>query len=404
MLRPALACPYCYETYTAREIRFRCHCRLTREGKQCKPRWDTELENRRGIRREIGPVFEPDGRRRGRANTAVCPDCGGQSTYRICPCCHSQLPAQFGMIDSRIIGMAGAKESGKTVYMTVLLHELRNRIGNQYNAAITGADEETLQRFTAEYEDVIYGRRQLFRTTQRAAQHDGRVDPLVFRFTADPGGLRLSRAAEPRQNLLSFFDTAGEDFESQRSTADNARYLTCADGIMLLIDPLQLPGARQLAQPDTRQPGTGREYKPAELILNQITNVLLDFNKGGRATINKRVAVVFTKIDALWDTFSPGSPLRAAPPTGGAFDTGDSLDVHEEVRQLLNSWNGSQIDQMLHHHFRDRYRYFGVSALGRSPTADNAVSPSGVQPYRVADPLLWLLTESGALPKAKGRQ
>jgi hypothetical protein len=297
------------------------------------------------------------------------------------------------MIDSQLIGMVGAKESGKTVYMTVLLHELRNRVGAQYDAAIMGADDETLRRFTGEYEDVLYSRRRLPPATQRAGQRGGMVDPLVFRFTADPRGPHGQRGREPRQNLLSFFDTAGEDFESQQSTAVNARYLTCADGIILLIDPLQLPG--------NLPRGTGPVHKPAEQILNQVTNILLDYNKGGRATINKRVAVVFTKIDTLWDTFGPGSPMHATPPTGGAFDTADSLDVHEEIRHQLHSWDGSQIDRMLSKHFPGRYRYFGVSALGRGPTPDNAVSPSGLQPYRVADPLIWLLSESGAVPRTK---
>ncbi|MGW0188918.1 hypothetical protein ACWDV7_24530 [Streptomyces sp. NPDC003362] len=78
---------------------------------------------------------------------------------------------------------------------------------------------------------------------------------------------------------------------------------------------------------------------------------------------------------------------------------GDSLSVHEEVRRLLKDWDGVPIDHLLDNHYT-RYRYFGVSSLGRNPTPDARVAPTGIQPYRVADPLLWLLSEFGSVPKA----
>lgn len=398
LLSPALACPYCYETFTARQILFRCNGRLSKQGKQCDPRPDEQFEARRGTRLEAGPVFKANGLAGGSTNTAACPECGSSTAYRVCPVCHSQLPAQFGMVGSRMIGMAGAKDSGKTVYMTVLLHELRNRTGAQFGAALMGADEETLRRFGSEYEDQLYDRGHMFGTTRRAAAN-GRVDPLVFRFTVAPGGPRGSRA---QQSLMSFFDTAGEDFESQHSVDVNTRYLACADGILLLLDTLQMKGARELAAPGTPLPGTGPLYQSPETILSRVTEQLLKQNRGGRGDIGKPIAVVFTKLDALWHTFGDGSPLRAAPQRSGIFDESDSLDVHEEIRHLLRSWEGSQIDMILRSHY-PRHRFFGVSALGQPPTETNDVPASGIQPYRVADPLLWLLSEFGAVPVKEAR-
>jgi hypothetical protein len=397
MLTASIACPYCYETFPVRQIMFRCNARPSRDGKQCDQRQDEVLARRRGIRRDLGPVFKPDGWAKGRTNAAACPACGSSTNYRICPACHSLLPAQFGMINSRMIGMAGARDAGKTVLMTVLLHELRNRIGAQYDAAIMGADDETLKRFTDRYEDELYVRNRMVPGTQPAAQNENRVDPLVFRFSATPDRLGGSK---PEQTLMSFFDTAGEDFLTQESTDINTRYLACADGIMLIVDPLQMAGARELAAPGTPLPGTGPAYESPATILTRVTNLLLQQTKGGKSQINKPVAVVFTKIDTLWHTFGEGSPLRTTPPQGSRFDTADSLDVHEEIRHLLRSWEGTQIDQILRMHYT-RHRFFGVSALGRPPTPDKEVAASGIQPYRVADPLLWLLSCFGAVPKTK---
>jgi Double-GTPase 2 len=389
-----LACPYCYETFTSREIMFRCNGRLSRTNKQCPLRLDSILERRIGVRREQGPVFSADGRK----SNAECPDCGGETTYRICPVCHSQLPVQFGMVGSRMIAMAGAKASGKTVYMTVLLHELRNRVGDRFGAAIMGADDETRKQFVDRYENPIYAESKLPLPTQRAAQRDDeRVPPLVFRFSAKTGGLRGGR---PTHNLLSFFDTAGEDFREQESLDVNTRYLACSDGILLLLDPLQMPGARKLAVSGIPMPGTGPEYETPQNILSRVTDILLATNpNGARGKISKPIAVVFTKLDAVWHNLDRSSPLRAQPLDGPKFDVADCLDVHEEIRHLLRDWEGGQISQVLENNYA-RYRFFGTSALGQPPTETNAVAPSGIQPYRVADPLLWMLSEFGAVPKA----
>jgi hypothetical protein len=396
-LLPRFACPYCYETFSARQILFRCNGRLSKSGKRCTLRRDELLAARRGDRRDLGPVFTASGLAQGKTNIAKCPDCEGETTYRICPFCHSLLPAQFGMVGSKLIGMAGAKDSGKTVYMTVLLHELRNRIGEQFDASIMGADDETLKRFSDQYENELYVRHQMFPTTQGAGTNEGRVDPLVFRFTKAAGGVLGTR---PQQTVMSFFDTAGEDFLTEESVEVNTRYLASADGILLLLDPLQMAGARQMAMPGTRLPETGPLYEKPEAILSRVTQLLLKQHKGRKAVIDKPIAVVFTKIDALWHTFDFGSPLRASAPEGGSFDTSDSLNVHHEIRHLLRGWEGTQIDQILRNHYA-RYRFFGVSALGHPPTEDNEVAYSGIQPYRTADPLLWLLSEFGAMPRTR---
>ncbi|MGW4232076.1 hypothetical protein ACWEF9_22730 [Streptomyces sp. NPDC004980] len=389
-----LTCPYCYENFAPREIRFRCNSRLSRTGKQCQNRRDEVLDQRMGPRRshDLGPDFAADGRK----PTAVCPDCDGSTTYRICPVCHSGLPVQFGMVDNRLIAMVGAKATGKTVYMTVLLHEMRNRVGEAFGAALTGLDDATMRRYSSDYEDRLYRDNQMFPGTQTASTSLNRVDPLVFRF-----GLRRRTlfGDRPQHSVLSFFDTAGEDFSSRESVELNTRYLTGADGIVLLLDPLQMPGARDGALPGTPLPGAEGLDSPIN-VLSRVTNLLLAPRSGRSAQkIDTPIAVVFSKMDAFWHLLEPSSPLRDYAPARGRFDVSDSLSVHEEVRRLLKDWDGVPIDHLLDNHY-SRYRYFGVSSLGRNPTSDARVAPTGIQPYRVADPLLWLLSEFGSVPKA----
>ena len=50
------------------------------------------------------------------------------------------------------------------------------------------------------------------------------------------------------------------------------------------------------------------------------------------------------------------------------------------------------------------YRYFGVSALGAEPDyAGGVVAPGGVQPHRVEDPVLWLLSKTRTVPAQHDR-
>jgi hypothetical protein len=391
-----LACPYCYETFSSRDIKFRCSGQPSSIGPGCVQATDSVLQLRMGIDAPKGPAFTPGGLRMGPASKATCPECLKDTYNRICPVCHSQLPVQFGMVGSELIAMAGASDSGKTVFMTVLVHELKNKVGDRLGAAIMDADDETRKRFAPLYEDELYTRHRMIQATQRASRVNGRVPPLVFRFAARGKGLVSDRM---NQTMLSFFDTAGEDFRQSAEIEKNVRYLASGSGILLLLDPLQMNGARQLARRSTPLPTIGPDHENPVAILERVTEELLK-RQGRRSLIDVPIAVVFTKIDALWHAFDEGSPLRKQWPLDAAFDDADSRDVHEQMRHLLRDWQGTRIDRILHEYY-PQHRYFGVSALGHPPTMEQRVADTGIQPYRVTDPLLWLMTESGALPRTR---
>ena len=399
----SLYCPYCYEQFAEREILFRCTGRPSRRGRRCSPEIDEVLRDRIGFGGALPPTFTADGR----MSSAECPRCGDVSTTRICPVCHSELPVHFGKVRSRLIALVGAKEAGKTVFLTVLVHEMMHRVGQQFDAAISGADDNTRNRFAEEYEQPLYRESRLLASTTAARNRA----PIVFRFSTagngpfSPNG-RLGRLArsgrfglgEPQHTLLSFFDTAGEDLRSRQSVEHNVRYLAAADGIVLLLDPLQMRGARGLAAPSSLLPTPGLTQDEPTAVLENITDLIMakQENRPGDR-LRKPLAITFSKMDTLLDSLKENSPLLRPPSQAPYFDDRDSLAVHTEIQRLLGRWEGSRIDQIAQLHYR-RYRYFGVSALGETPTQDNRVSPRGIRPYRVADPFLWILAELGAIP------
>jgi double-GTPase-like protein len=392
-----LVCPYCYERLRPWQLGYRCTGRRSRSGTVCPSETDTVLLERMGRAEALPPSFTVSPLR-ALLREAACPVCGDGTRHRVCPRCHSELPLHFARIPSRLIAVIGARDSGKTVYITVLLRELKQRVGPCFNASVVGSDELTRQRFGAEYERPLYDEGVLAAVTRSAGtMAAGVVPPLVFRLSVDRR--HMGRARESR-SLLSFFDTAGEDLTSQRSVDTHVRYLANADGVIVVLDPLQMAGARRLATPGSRLPARGAGVDGALNALVRVTELL---HKGGRAgaaaRIRKPTAVVFTKLDALWPQLGPGSPLRQPSNHAGEFDIEDSLRVDEEVRALLNEWDGAEIDQFIRHNYA-RHRYFGLSALGETPTAENRVSPRGIRPHRVADAILWLLSEFGVVSSA----
>lgn len=401
-----LYCPYCYEDFPEQQIGFRCSGRLSRQNKRCAPVIDEVLREHTGYAGALPPAFTLDGRR----TSAECPRCGAETTTRICPACHSQLPVHFGKVPSRLIALVGAKQSGKTIFMTVLVHELMYDLGKQFEAAIAGADDSTRHRFARDYERPLYRDSLLLPPTTTAGLRN-RV-PLVFRFSVPgrgpfgwngwPGRAGNSSRYEPQHTLLSFFDAAGEDLRSQQSVEQHVRYLAAADGVVLVLDPLQMPGARGLARPETLLPEPGTVGDDPVTVLENITDLILA-KEGSkpRHRIAKPLAIVFCKMDALLHTLGPASPLRQPPPRTPHLENRDSLAVHHEIQRLLARWEGTRIDQITELHYRN-FRYFGVSALGETPTPDKHVSARGIRPVRIGDPFIWILAQLGVIPVKRG--
>jgi hypothetical protein len=385
-----LACPYCYGIFHEWEIEFRCSGRPGINGERCDPQPDPRLESYFGITGDRPHTFR-DNRHRYKS---VCRNSGAETTTRVCPVCHSTLPVYFGRIHGQQIALVGARDSGKTVFMTVYMHEFGYRLGDRLGASVSGADDETRSKFRRDYEQRLYEGNSLPDPTFTvAAERQGYRPPMVFKFMRQE---RSRFTGRTRQTLLSFFDTAGEDLTTAQNVQLNTRYLEAADAIILILDPLQMPRGRQLAASEAVLQDPRPEDDPFN-VLQRITEMLQAGHREGR--VRKPLAVVFTKLDALWEKFPMGSALRRPEPKDPGFNELDSLDVHHQIQALLHDWDGRQIDVYLHNNYRT-FRYFGVSALGAIPTPDKRTSDV-IQPYRVGDPILWLLSKAHIVPAVR---
>ena len=289
--------------------------------------------------------------------------------------------------------------------MTVLAHELKHRPGNSSTRRLP-ALTTTAGVIFGEYEYAAVPRV----AAARAHRHGRRPQPATIRVrfhqrAAVPqmpgramaqGGLPGSRY--PQRTLLSFLDTAGEDLRSLQSTEKNVPDLKPAGRHLAAARPAADARGPRAGGPRIPAADAGRSRGRAATVLEIITDVLLapyTDKKGQR--IDKPLAIVFTKMDTLLQSLKETSPLLRSPPRNRYFDEADSLAVHAEIQRLLARWEGSRIDHIARLNYRT-YRYFGVSALGETPTEDNRVSARGIRPYRVTNPVLWLLAQFGTIP------
>jgi hypothetical protein len=192
--------------------------------------------------------------------------------------------------------------------------------------------------------------------------------------------------------ILSFADSAGEDLASIHKVEFMARYLAAADAVIVLIDPLQFQRVREQLRPGTPVPSMSTREQDPRVAFERITSLLRASAGGG--PIQKPVAIVMSKIDALWQFLPSDHPLRRAKPPLPYFDAADNAAIQKEVRTLLENWGASDLDRMV----RERYaraKYFAVSALGVTPSTNNHIPEPGVQPYRITEPFTWLLSQFG---------
>ncbi|MEU2077627.1 hypothetical protein [Streptomyces sp. NPDC013489] len=399
-------CPYCFDRSQASRLPYRCLMSRTglRGGTPCDPERDDLWASFTGAAAPPaaymrGPVFAAPGGlgrlRGGGGGRAECPRCGVATPVRVCAACHSDLPSDYCAQDSRIIALIGAKASGKSTYVSVLVNELRHRVGQAYGAALAAMGDESQNRDREMAED-LYERLRLPGATRPAAT--GFNDPLLYRLSLPRQGRQGSR-----HTALVFFDAAGEDLKSAESMTRYTQYLSAADGIVLLVDPLQM-GAVRDALPEGGGPPLPSRETPALQIAADVATQLRSHRRGGsRGRVDTPLAVAVTKTDTLRSLVDPHSPLlRNTPHSGGRFDEADRLAVHEETRSLMEGWDSGALWRQLERDF-STVSLFGLSALGSPPPAEApADAPkSGPQPLRVEDPILWLLGRRGLIPVAK---
>jgi len=366
-------CPYCWTSYRRNELHMRC-------GEQCDHKGEPFAERQ--------------------LKSGRCPHGKLPQSRRACPnpACGRELLREYVDGAGRNIAVIGSSDSGKSTWVGVLVHEFqRGQVNERFpGMSLDLLGEESRVRYQRDFDKPLFedGRP----LTQTASARISSPEPLMFslRFRRD-GVFRSARIAPV---VTVFYDTAGEDVARATAMDQLISYLEAAEGIILLLDPLQMPKIRDLVGVN----GTKSRYTDQLHVLNRLGELLRERTAG---PVDRRLrtplAVALTKLDLLPESLAPESPLRQPSKHIGAYDEADGLDVHEEVRAWLHQWYDPAFDRSTANTF-ETYRYFGLSALGAPPVDGNHLAPEGVHPYRLEDPMLWLLARFGAIRTMKGKR
>ena len=390
-MRPQV-CPYCCESFKTTELLFRC---VNPDARRCPPEEDKALAAYEGTPSAsvLSRVFSANGNTG--ESVATC-SCGMRTSKRVCPHCHNTLPSEFGDLDSYTIALIGAADVGKSHYIAVLIHELIKRVGHRFNASLNALDDRTTKRYRETFRAPLYDRREVIpRTISARANIEVRY-PLVYRLSVERKRFLLKRL---KVTSLVFFDTAGEDLNELDVMSTETRYIANADGIIFLLDPLQIPAVRGQLSNSTALPSENTD--PHEII-GRVAQLIRQSRQLRPTTkITTPVALAFSKIDAVRPLVEPGSPIHQGSAHDGFFNLTDSQRMNDSMRAYVSDWVGPELDMFLQHNFRT-YSYFGVSALGAAPDQRGQL-PMGVSPFRIEDPFLWVLYQLGVVAGRKGQ-
>lgn len=371
-------CPFCFDPFRLKNTPFRC----SSPPSQCAPATDRVYEEKWKVRAPLGKVLESTGTLTGKQR---CSDCKQVTLKRLCPNCHSDLPRTMGKYENLIISVIGAKAAGKSHYIAMLVSQILNHVGPNMNLLLEPLSDHTIRRYREDFHDPIFKRKHALEATRSALTDTNVKFPLVYSLARSGKGF-LGRSRIRKVVTLAFFDTAGEDLNDQDVMSTVNKYIYWSDGIILLLDPLQLDTVRDRLQATCPLPAQNTE---ADEIVQRTINLILAGRKLPQgAIIDIPLAVAFSKFDAVLPLVDQQFQLRAQADHSGDFDMADFNAINAEMQALVSQWNGQPLIHQVTKRFK-KYAFFGLTSLGCSPNADNTIPR--VMPRRVEDPFLWLL-------------
>lgn len=332
----------------------------------------------------------------------ACNTCHGPVRLA-CEGCNFPFPDRWLEGSTACITLAGPRSSGKSVYIAVLVKELA-RMATALGGMLQAQNEFT-QRQYAIYEQQLFRERKLIAATRPLSPRDGFHESLVYSLGTIAG----------RERFVAIRDVAGEDLE-QAAVARPAwlTFLGRADGIVHLVDPFAVAEVRDKLHGIVPTTGLAGAAVPPVTVLTNVLNAMAPTPVADRP----RYALTMSKFDVMhrlaevedttWRRImtNPGSAMSwdvrpeavaTAGPRGLAWNDRATALISQEVAGVLTMLGETTLGNALRNApgGSPEYRLFAVSAMGAAPEAARP-NPRGITPFRVLDPITWILEKAWA--------
>ena len=306
-----------------------------------------------------------------------------------CRKCDSHLPPDIfqykGYLPYSIVGISGA---GKTNFITVLLEELR-RSGIM---SVSHMTRETIERFRTERDRIYYEHIPCDATPR------GDILPYQWRIQKKVSNSKID------SYCMTIFDGAGEDYECVDEKI--LSYIAASKYIVFLVDPTALLHVRRsISNKDLLDWSSAshlhNDYQKNDASQELVQDMAAYIRKArhikvGRS-IDTPVAICFTKIDLLLDQFGQQTITRPSPHIKNhGYKSEDGSLVDQEIRDYLQRIGEQCFLNAVDTNFKN-VQFFGVSSFGNSPIGQKSLG--SIEPHRVLDPLMWILSKEGIVPK-----
>ncbi len=392
--RKNIICPYCFENFTDDKAMLLCenpHCASEKNEKLAKYNGVNIIESKHVFaqRRTFFGKKDEDGYK--------CNNCGIKSRTYVCPYCNNQIPENMLCKGSEIISIIGGPSSGKTTYIISLLQQLEEKatkIGLSIIIDDTGfgskIEDERLEEIRSTASKYQKGKNDLF------IEHNVVQTGKLKKHFQYPWIVCLKSLKTDKEIYLVFYDTAGEDFISSESWRD-LRYIKKSKGVIVLLDTLSIPYIQnkinEFEDDNYKGEGTSNFIKTIDALSNFV------INRNNRDLCKKPFSFVFSKIDVVnnhskdlefnTDSLKNDSSFKET----GIFSLKEIDKTHEALKKYLISpkiFNSESVFAKLENLWGDNCRLFGVSSTG-GPLNDI----KEIAPFRVMDPLIWILHKLG---------
>ena len=397
-----ITCPHCWRTFSPENV-----CYISSHPDLLGDDIAGEFEQKRFL----PTVYHSDG--------LPMDSRGMRCTDMACPHCHLRLPASIVDLDSIYFSIAGAPSSGKSYFLTSMVHDLRKTLP-QHNYSFYDVDP-VINRVINSYEDTIFMAADssqvvsLPKTQQIGNDFSNQITkngvtfelpkPFIFRFQSSnllPKNNRIDR------NLI-FYDNAGEHFQPGADSIANPAtiHLTHSNGIIFLFDPLNDANMRKDC--DHRDPQTMLNTKITDqttLFAEMVNRIRRHGNMNSEQISDIPLIIAIGKYDA-WKNMLPKKieeiEIFHENPDDFSLeiDMNAIMDVSFAMREMMMETATGLVSQA--ETFFRRVFFVPVSSFGclasKTESGNIGIIPANLAPVWVSVPLLLLLAENGFINK-----
>lgn len=341
---------------------------------------------------------------------------GMPCTDMACPHCHLRIPASIVDLTSFYISIAGAPASGKSYFLTSLIHSLRKKLPDNdfsfYDVdpiinSVLNNYEDTL--FMAVDSEAVVS---LPKTQQIGSDFSNQIFKNNISFELPkPFIFRLQSSNPMRKSAINtnivFYDNAGEHFQPGADSIANPAtvHLAHSDGIIFLFDPISDANMRKECDKSDPQLENTKVSDQTTLFAEMVNRIRRHGNLTSGEMSNIPLIIAVGKYDT-WQHKLPKDIQNINFFTENTedfsleLDMNTVMDVSFAMRDLMQDSAPALVAQA--EAFFEKVIFVPVSSFGcpACKNSDGAIGiiPSKLNPVLVDLPVNLLLAEKGLIP------